>query len=206
MYVNINIQAACMQQESQNLNHDRTERTKSALRSAMRKLALEQGFAGASTPAIVKLAGVTRGALYHHYSDKRELFKAVVEDDCRVVADAINRQRNFERGSLLALKGGAQAFISAMAEHGRARIILIEAPSVLGRSELIAIEDQYARGLLRAALEAAIKSGVMANLPLDILTGQLSAMFDSASLDVENGKSIDQALQVVNRILEGLCV
>ncbi len=195
-----------MQQNSTNLNQDRTDRTKTSLKLAMRELALELGFAGASTPAIVKLAGVTRGALYHHYSDKRELFKAVVEDDCKAVANEINRQRKNERGSLRALKDGAKSFITAMAEDGRARIILIEAPSVIGREELMEIEDRYARGQLRTALKAATESGVMEKLPMDILTEQLSAMFDSASLDVENGKSTDQVLTVVHRILEGLCI
>ncbi len=193
-----------MQEKSPTPNQDRSDKTRAALKAAMRDLVLDNGYAAAGTPAIVKKAGVTRGALYHHFSDKRELFSAVVEEDCKAVADEITARSSGKRGTLTALKSGADAFISAMAENGRTRIILIEAPSVLGREEIASIENRYSRGLLREGLAAAIDAGVMEKLPIAPLNELLSAMFDSASLNIENGMPENEVLAVVHRIINGL--
>ncbi len=185
-------------------NNDRTERTISALRGAMRALVLEKGYNQAATPEIVRKAGVTRGALYHHFADKKELFRAVVEEECKAVAGAIERQSGEAENALQSLKMGSDAFITAMAEQGRTRIILIEAPSVLGRDVLTAIEDRYARGMLGEGLEAAMNEGGLERLPVAIMTELLSAMFDSAALQIESGVSRDEVLAAVHRLIDGL--
>ncbi len=193
-----------MQELSSMSNHDRTEKTRAALKAAMRKLVLENGYAAASTPAIVKEAGVTRGALYHHFKDKRELFSAIVNDDCKAVADQISIHHTGKKGTLEALKTGADRFITAMSENGRTRIILVEAPSVLGRDGLVEIDDNNSRGLLQEGLRAAMADGNLTEMPLQPLTELLSAMFDSASLNIENGMEKKQVLAVVHRIIDGL--
>jgi AcrR family transcriptional regulator len=185
-------------------NKDRTERTIASLKEAMRALVLEKGYNQAATPEIVRKAGVTRGALYHHFADKKELFHAVVEDECKAVAGAIERQSGEAENALQGLKMGSDAFIIAMAEQGRTHIILVEAPSVLGRDVLTAIEGRYARGMLGEGLEAAMEDGGLERLPVAIMTELLSAMFDNAALQIESGASRDEVLAAVHQLIDGL--
>uniref|UniRef100_UPI001ABCFCCB SDR family NAD(P)-dependent oxidoreductase n=1 Tax=Variovorax paradoxus TaxID=34073 RepID=UPI001ABCFCCB len=70
-------------------NKERTETTRQALTEAARALFVDQGYGQTSTPDIVAAAGITRGALYHHYADKRDLFRHVLEQESRAVAAEI---------------------------------------------------------------------------------------------------------------------
>ena len=73
-------------------NRDRTEKTRTALMQAARSLFVDKGYGDTSTPEIVAAAGITRGALYHHFEDKRALFRAIVMDEALAVASAIERE------------------------------------------------------------------------------------------------------------------
>ncbi|TWH24547.1 TetR/AcrR family transcriptional regulator, partial [Aminobacter sp. J15] len=95
-------------------NRERTEATRAALIAAARNLFIEKSYAETGTPEIVAAAGVTRGALYHHFADKQALFRAVVEAEA--AAPASVRQ---------ALLDGADAFFRAMAVNGRTRLLLL---------------------------------------------------------------------------------
>ena len=193
-----------MQTKTLNSNQTRTNKTTAALMSAMRELVLEKGYAQAGTPQIVERAGVTRGALYHHFEDKKKLFEAVIENEIKTVAREITSQGITTNDPLLALKKGAEAFIVTMAENGRTRLILVEAPSVLGRVTLLELEDKHTRRSLREGLENAMEMGVIAHISLPPLLELLSAMFDSASLNIDDGMPKKHVLEVVNLILDGI--
>jgi len=103
-----------------------------------------------------------------------------------------------------ALKQGADAFISAMAADGRTRLILIEAPTVLGREKLLEIEDRHTRETLRSGIAEAMAAGDIASLPPDALIEILSSVFDSAALNINAGIPADDIMQVVHGIIDGL--
>lgn len=166
-------------------NRDRTEKTRAALMQAARALFVDRGYADTSTPEIVASAGITRGALYHHFEDKRALFRAVVTDEALAVASAIERETPDGLPPLDALLKGSVAYLDAMRVPGRTRLLLIEGPSVLGLAEMKKLDDENAARTLRDGLEAAINAR---GLPLAALADLLSAAFDRAALAIDGGE------------------
>ena len=112
-------------------HQERTDSTKASLVTAARRLFNEKGYANTGTPEIVEAAQVTRGALYHHFTDKADLFHAVALQCAQEVADSVDTAPDDPDRPVDALVRGAQAYFDAMSQEGRARLLLLEAPSVL---------------------------------------------------------------------------
>lgn len=191
-----------MQQKAQSsTNAARAEATRTALISAARNLFAEKGYAETSTPEIVAAAGVTRGALYHHFADKIALFRAVVSGEHSAVAAEIDAAANQSGGSAIeALRQGSRGYMTAMQEQGRVRIMLRDGPAVLGRAELDAIDRASSADTLRRGLAEAMQAGEIKPLPLDALTTQLSALFDRAALAVSDGDPPEDHLSVLEAL------
>lgn len=168
-------------------NEERTIATRAALMAAARQLFVDKGYADTGTPEIVDAAGMTRGALYHHFGDKQGLFREVVTREYAAVAAEIEAESESSATFRQALIDGGVAYIRAMAAPGRVRLMLLDGPVVLGRQEIDRIDEETSEGTLRNGLSAAIKAGEIASLPLGALTAQLSAMFDRAAVSVANG-------------------
>lgn len=175
-------------QDAPRSNRDRTEKTRAALMQAARRLFIDKGYADTSTPEIVAAAGITRGALYHHFDDKRALFRAIVTDEALAVADAIERNAPGDLRPIDALLAGSSAYLDAMRVPGRTRLLLIEGPSVLGPAEMKKLDDENAVRTLRSGLEAAMKKN---DASLVALTDLLSAAFDRAALAIDAGEDAE---------------
>jgi len=194
-----------MQQESsRRSNRERTEATRADLIAAARKLFTEKSYAETGTPEIVAAAGVTRGALYHHFSDKQALFRAVVEHEAQAVAEEIERASPETLSAREALLEGGEAFIAAMRAPGRTRLLLLDGPAVLGRTVMDEIDGRNGTRTLRAGLAIAMREGAMKKLPLDAVTGLLSAAFDRAALAIEAGGSPRDQATALAAIIDGL--
>lgn len=193
-----------MQQKKTISNAKRTEKTRKQLMLIGKKLFVEKGFAATSTPEIVRAAGVTRGALYHHFADKKDLFRAVVESDCEAVGKEIERGSEAADNAIDMLKTGSSAFVKAITSQGRARTILIEGPAVLGQKELLAIEDRFTRLSLKQGLEAALKQSAIKPLSLQPLLELVSSMLDGAALKVEAGFDFEEIEPIVHAFIDGL--
>ncbi len=191
-----------MQQKTQtSTNAARAEATRTALISAARKLFAEKGYAETSTPEIVAAAGVTRGALYHHFADKIALFRAVVSAEYSTVAAEIDAAADQSGGTAIdALRQGSRGYMNAMQDQGRVRIMLRDGPAVLGRSELEAIDRATSTDTLRRGLAEAMQAGQIKTLPLGALTTQLSAVFDRAALAVSEGDPPQDHLCVLDAL------
>ncbi|WP_083259585.1 TetR/AcrR family transcriptional regulator [Cellulosimicrobium cellulans] len=178
-------------------NEERTRATRGALVDAARELFVTKGYAATSTPQIAAAARVTRGALYHHFVDKQDLFRAVVEGEAAAVAAEIEARAAASpvdgpdgaqdaRGQLVA---GAAAYLDAMAVPGRTRLLLLDAPAVLGAAEADAVDARHARRTLRAGLQETLGDRASDDARLDALTLLLSAAFDRAALAAESARA-----------------
>jgi AcrR family transcriptional regulator len=191
--------------KSRRSNVERTETTRAALLAAGRRLFVEKGYAGTGTPELVAAAGVTRGALYHHFADKSALFRAVVEAESVFVAEAVEKAAPVGLSPLQALTMGGEAFLDAMLVPGRTRLLLVDGPAVLGRAEMDRIDEELgAARTLREGLAAAMRARAIARLPVEPLAAHLAAAFDRAALAIEAGASRSEHGAVLAALIGGL--
>ena len=142
--------------------------TRAALVAAARELFAERGYADVGTEEIVRRARVTRGALYHHFEDKKDLFRAVHEELEGELAQTIGAQlaAGDPTSALEPLRTGVRTFLDACTDRAVARIVLVDAPSVLGWREWREIDERHGLGLVIAGLEGAMETGEIARQPV----------------------------------------
>jgi AcrR family transcriptional regulator len=149
---------------------ERSQATRARLIEVARELFAERGYGGVSTEQIVRTAGVTRGALYHHFAGKRELFDAVYEE---LERDLVGRLAGAATASgadpLRALQAGTSAFLRACEDPAVQRIALLDAPSVLGWERWREIGMKYVFGVVQAALQEAVDGGQISPQPVEPL-------------------------------------
>ncbi len=184
-------------------NSERTQETRAALISAARALFLDKGFVATGTPELVDRAGVTRGALYHHYKDKQDLFRAVVEAEAQEIAREIESGSGDAPTGLDALLSGARSYFEAMRKSGRARLMLLEGPAVLGVTEMRRIDLQTGGRELRIGLAHALGPG-FSDAEIDARADLVSAMFDRATLACEAGADRKLYEDAITAILSNL--
>ncbi len=189
---------------------ERSRATRAALVSSARELFAERGFTGAAREEIVERAGVTRGAMYHHFESKEDLFRSVViemeeEVTHRVAAAGLRGVDPMDQ-----LRKGCQAFLEEALDPAVQRILLIDAPSVLGWQAWRAIEAQYGLGLLREALAGLADAGLIEPQPIEPLAHMLLAALMEAALLVAGAAKPRRARAevgaTVDRLLARLAV
>lgn len=186
-------------------NPERSDATRDALLIAARRIFAEKGYAATGTPEIAAAAKVTRGALYHHYADKADLFRAVVEREHAAVAAEIEATAPLQGDPVAAIVKGGEAFLDGMADPGRRRILLIDAPAVLGPDEAAAINARHGGRTLVEGVIAAMKAGSVAKLPPAALADLLDAAFDRAALFVGSDAEAEYR-KAMRGLIEGLAV
>lgn len=194
-----------MQQESpRRSNAERSETMRATLIDTARELFTEKGYAATGTPELVEAAGVTRGALYHHFADKQALFAAVVETESAAVAAEIEAAAPTTLEPVAALVEGSMAYLRAMGVPGRTRLLLLDGPAVLGRMVMDEIDARHGNRTLREGLAAAMRAGAIKRLPLAPLTAMLGAMLDRAALEAERGDNEADRRKVIEALFSSL--
>jgi AcrR family transcriptional regulator len=194
-----------MQQEkSRRSNVQRTEATRTALLAAARDLFVSKGYAATGTPEIADRAEVTRGALYHHFADKADLLRALVEREARAVAEAIAADARGASTALEALTSGSDAYFAAMEVEGRAKLLLVEGPAVLGGDEMDRIDKESGADELLKGLQMAAEDGQLKRVPLRPLAVILSAAFDKAAMMIADGAKPEPYRQAARTLLAAL--
>jgi AcrR family transcriptional regulator len=165
---------------------DRTAATRAALVAAARKLFAEDGYAEVGTERVAHAAGVTRGALYHQFTDKADLFAAVLEaveiDLTTRLIDAVAASATDD--PLAALVAGADAWLDASAEPEVRRIALLDGPAVLGWERWREVGMRHGLGLVTALLTELMDAGAVPAQPIEPLAHVLIGALDEAALYV----------------------
>lgn len=187
---------------------ERSEATRARLLDAARALFAERGYAAVGTEEIVKRAEVTRGALYHHFADKRDLLRAVHEGIEAELAEEIGAKiaAEAEAGTdaRAVLELGARAFLDACERPEIARIALVESPAVLGWSEWREIDERYGLGLVIAALEIGMEAGAIRRQPTKPLAHLLLAAMGEAGMVIAHAGDPAAARREVEPALLGM--
>jgi AcrR family transcriptional regulator len=184
------------------------EATRAALVAAARRLFVEKGYFKTGTEEVVAASGVgTRGALYHHFADKRALFQAVfeqVEEDLLAAAAGLEESGD----SLSRLRSGLLRFLDASLTPEVQRILLIDGPAVLGWQTWRQLEGRYGVGAIYGLLERAVVEGALPAQPLMVLAHVLLAAVDEAALFIANSPdptvAREHAVGAVSQLLAGL--
>jgi len=185
---------------------ERSQSTRGALIDAARGLFAEHGYAGVGTEEIVRTAGVTRGALYHHFAGKRELFEAVYEQIEAELAERIAAgalQAN-AASPLEAMRAGAEMFLQVSTEPEAQRIVLLDGPSVLGWDRWREIAAAHGLGLIEATLQAAIEAAAIDPQPVRPLAHVLMGALDEAAMLVARADDPEAMRAEVGRTLDSL--
>jgi AcrR family transcriptional regulator len=198
-------------QPSRRTQAERTEATRGALIAAARRLFTERGYDEVSAEEIVRAAGVTRGALYHHFGGKRELLEAAYE---QLEAESTERVARVVLGSelespLAAMRAGIEAFLDECAEPELRRIALHEAPAVLGWERWREIGAANGLGLIEASLSAAVEAGEIRPVPVGPTAHLLLGALDEAAMLVarsEDPASRAEVTSVLLILLDSLAV
>lgn len=187
---------------------DRSAATRAALVTAATRLFAAQGYAGTGREEIVRAAGVTRGALYHHYADKADLFRAVFEAVEGEVMERIARAAMGTDDPVDQLRLGCRAYLDEALDPGVRRICIIDAPAVLDEAVRREISTRYALGMVREVVQAAVDAGRLAPRPVEALSQLLlaavmaGAQFVATAADPQAARQ--EAGDAIEALLDGL--
>jgi AcrR family transcriptional regulator len=151
---------------------ERTEATRGRLIATARRLFAEKGFAATSTEEILSEAEVSRGALYHHFSGKTDLFRAAfeaVEDELTAKLLEVATAGG-ETDPVRILELGFNAFLEQCVNPEVQRIVMLDAPTVLGWDTWHELDERYAFGTIKAVLSVAAETGRIDTAAVDSLT------------------------------------
>jgi AcrR family transcriptional regulator len=191
--------------EKKRTQRERAESTREALIAAARQLFTERGYERVGTEEIVRAAGVTRGALYHHYGDKASLLEAVYN---RIEAESTERVARIVLGSdlhspLQAMKAGVEAFLEECEKPELRQIALHDAPAVLGWERWREIGAANGLGLIEASLAAAIEAGEIRPVPVKPTAHLLMGALDEAAMLLARDDRREARIEVTE-VLAGL--
>jgi AcrR family transcriptional regulator len=183
----------------------RSASTRAKLIKAARALFARHGYAAVGTEQIVRRAGVTRGALYHQFPGKEDLFLAVYEQVEEELTRRIGESLGEVTSHFEALRGGIRVFLEQCRTPEVQRIVLIDGPSVLGWERWREVADRNGLGLMEAVIAGAVEAGEIAPIAVKPLAHLLMGAIDEAALlVVRDPDDTETVAAILERMLDGL--
>ncbi len=188
-----------------NRQAERSASTRAKLLRAARSLFARHGYAAVGTEQIVRRAGVTRGALYHQFPTKEDLFIAVYEQVEQELTGRIADLVGGTASPFQAMRSSIRVFLEACRTPEVQRIVLIDGPSVLGWERWHEVAERNGLGLTEAVLAAAVKAGEIEPVAVKPLAHLLMGAIDEAALLVVREPDATEAVAAtLERMLDGL--
>ena len=187
---------------------ERREKTRTAIVKAARRIFGERGFAAATMDDIAGGARVAKGAVYHHFRTKEELFSAVFDSVSRELVIEIDRIARAEKDVLAAMAAGTEAYFAACAKGAIGQILLRDGPAVLGWERWREIDARHFGGKLPRALTVAIENGLIARQPVEPMARLLLGAMTEAAVACSTGSEVSGAeyARAFRRLLDALRV
>src|SRR5271168_5178531 len=182
--------------------------TRAALIKTARRLFARLGYAKTDIETVARRTRVTRGALYHHFKDKQDLFSAVFDLEEQKLAQTAAAAALTQSNAWDAMLAGCNAFLDACLDPAVQRIVLIDALAVLGWERWREIDTQYNLRLVTGALQAAADQGIIAPGPIDSLAHLLIGALTEAAIFIAHADDQPAARREVGenvtQLLSGL--
>lgn len=160
-------------------------RNREKLVAAARRLFAERGFGEVGTEEIVREAGVTRGALYHQFADKRDLFRAVFESMLMEAGQEIYEETmkriEHDREDL---QVGTQVMLDIFSRAEVKRVVLLDGPAVLGWADWREVQRPFHLALIGHALGHLVEEGLIPEQPLEPLADVIAGAAMQAALAI----------------------
>ncbi|TDD30748.1 TetR/AcrR family transcriptional regulator [Kribbella turkmenica] len=187
---------------------EQRERTRAVLLEVSRRLFASRGYAAVGLAELVQAAGVTKGALYHHFEGgKVDLFRAVLTGVHEKVGAVVAAAAEAETDPWDQLLAGCRAFLVAATDPAVRRIMLVDGPAVLGWSEWRAMDEAQSASHLAEALAMLVAAGVIAAQPVAPLARLLSGAMNEAALwlaETDDPNALDDVTSALFRMLGAL--
>ena len=183
---------------------ERRAATRAALMAAGRELFTAKGFAGAGREEIVERAGVTRGAMYHHFASKEDLFRAVYEECEEEVMAQVVAAAGGARDVKEMLRLGSLAYLRVAATEEVRRICLLDAPAVLAPDVRRELAERFGLSVIRQTLLECMDAGQIRRQPVEVLAHVYLAMLLECATLVAEGRDHDEVGAVLDSLLDSL--
>jgi AcrR family transcriptional regulator len=161
---------------------ERREATRGAIVDAATKLFIERGFEQTSISDILESAGISRGALYHHFAAKEDVFAAVFVQTSSDALRQAARKVPPNAAPFDALIAGCLGWLDAVKEPAVHRILLVDAPNALGWERARKLEEATSLGLLRTAVRRAVEADEIRVSSVDLAARLLNGLLAEAAL------------------------
>ena len=187
---------------------ERSEATREAILTTARRLFAAPGVAATSIEQVLEGAGLTRGALYHHFSSKTDVFLAVFDAVEADITAGLAKAARLHDAPWDRLVAGTRAFLQSCLDPEVRRIVLLDAHAVLTPDQVQAVKASHSQALLRLGLENAAKAGDIAPDALDmtaeLLLGAIAACAVAIGRAADPVAAEAEAWTAYQRVLEGL--
>lgn len=168
--------------------------TRQRLVVAARALFGEHGYDGTSVSAVLEAAGVARGALYHHFATKEALFDAVLDREVAAVARAAAEAAVRAADALESLRAGCRAWLQLAVDPAVQRIVLIDAPAVVGWARWRELDEKHTLGGLRASIARLAGEGRVSAGQADVLANIVLASVGEVAMMIAQADDPQAAL------------